>query len=105
MYGEAELDGVVPVGATSLTIAFGPGSRTRSWLVSQVTIQMDNAPLGAFAQIFKGDRLVTPMLSTDVAGAGSPVLLSGTETMRVVWSSVTAGLQGRVYVIYDDGRG
>lgn len=104
MYGDASLDGTVRVGATTLDVPFGPGAKTRQWLVQQVSIQMDAAPLGAYAQLFKGNRLISPMLPTDVAGAGAPVLLSGTETMTVRWSAVTAGLQGRVTVIYDDGR-
>jgi hypothetical protein len=100
-YGEVNLDGTVPASGI-LSITFGPKARTRSWLVSQITIQMDGSPLGSYAQLFKGDRLVSPMLSTDVAGAGAPILLSGTETMTVTWRSTTSGLQGRVFVIYDD---
>lgn len=104
MYGEYKADGIVAVGATTLSLTFGPNARTRSWNVSQVTIQMDNAPLGSYAQLFKGSSLITPMLTTDVAGSGPSVLLNGTETMTVKWSAVTPGLQGRIFVVYDDGN-
>lgn len=97
--GEWDGDAVVPASGT-VSLQFGPGARGRTWRVEQVSIQMDSAPLGSYARLLKGDRLITPMLTTDVAGTGPPVYLQGTETLTVTWYSVTAGLLGRVKAFY-----
>jgi hypothetical protein len=105
MYGEYLADGVVPIGQTSVTVAFGPGSRNRTWTVSQVSVEMVNAPLGASCELRKGDRLITFLIATGDVGAGDPpIVLTAGETLTVKWSGVTPGLTGKVFVVYDDGR-
>ena len=99
--GEYDIDGVVPASG-QLSLSGGPGARGRTWRVMQVSIEMTSAPLGSYAQLTKAGRLISPMLTTDVAGSGPPVYLRGTETLVVTWYSVTPALIGRLKLIYDE---
>lgn len=105
MYGEQIINVTVPTGATTVSAAFGPGARGRVWSVGQVSVSMPSAPLGAVCKITKNGAFVTFLIPTgDVAGQGPAMTLSGTEQFVVTWTGVTAGLNGSVFVVYDDGK-
>lgn len=99
-YGDAAYDGIVGAAGT-LTVSFGPGARTRTWTVSQVSVEMSSAPVGATCAVRKGGRLVTLLIAQgDVAGGDPPIVLRGGETMTVEWAGCTAGDVGHVLVVY-----
>jgi hypothetical protein len=103
-YGEATYDALVAASGAAV-VAFGPTSRAQTWTVSQVSVEMAAAPIGATCALRRGDRLVTLLIPTgDVAGGDPPVVLRGGETLTVQWGGCTAGDIGHVFVIYDDGR-
>lgn len=85
-----------------LSIPFGPNG-SEKWRVSQVTLEMPDAPAGALAEIRRMGTLLAPAPSPRRATAsGEPsILLYGGETLRVEWSSCTPGNVGQVLVIYD----
>lgn len=105
-YVELPVDGIVAAGATTLTLTIGPAPPTRTWLVSQVSVEMAAAPSGATCELRKTGRLVTLLIATgDVAGGDPPVLLRGGESLTVQWAGVTAGLVGRALAIMDERAG
>lgn len=102
-YGEDWYSVVVPAGATTVSKSFGPGTRQRTWMVTQVTVEMPLAPNGATCRLTKNGVLVTPLIPTgDAAGAGPPVRLFGQDLLTVTWAGVTAGLTGTIWVAYDE---
>jgi hypothetical protein len=102
---ELVMTGVVPAAATTLTLTIKP-TRRQSWTVQQVSCEMESAPAGATCALRKNGTLITPLVPTGDAAAGDPpVPLRAGEVMTVKWSGVTAGLLGRIIVLYDDGQG
>ena len=102
-YGEAIYDATTAASGEA-RVAFGPGARTRSWTVQQVSVEMSTAPIGAACALRRAGRLVTLLIPTgDVAGGDPPVVLRGGEQLTVTWTGCTPGDIGHVYVIYDDG--
>lgn len=105
MYGDANYGVTVQAGSTTASVSFGPGARGRTWTVSQVSVSMPTAPVGATCALYKAGVFVSWLLPTgDVAGNGPPLRLDGLEQLTVTWAAVTAGANGTVFVIYDDGR-
>ena len=73
-----------------------------NWRVTQVSIEMPTAPVGAACYLRKRGKLVTPMIATgDVAAGDPPIFLKPGETMTVTWTGCTPGDVGTVLVIYD----
>jgi hypothetical protein len=103
-YGELSKSGIAGTDGI-ITVSFSPGARTRRWTVGQVSVQVTNAPAGSTCTLTKGSMFVSALIPTgDVAGAGPPIDLIGTESMTVTWTGLTQGMSGTVFVIYDDGR-
>jgi hypothetical protein len=94
--------GVVTAAGT-LTIPIGPGTKARTWVVSQVSTELSSAPIGATCMMRKNGAPVTPMVATgDVAGGDPPVTLYGSDLLQLVWTGCTPGTTANVYVIYDE---
>lgn len=73
------------------------------WLISQVSIEMLTAPVGATAHLRKRGLLVTPMVpAADVAAGDPPVTLYQGEPLTVEWAGCTPGDQGTATVIYQE---
>lgn len=105
MYQEFSTSVQVPAGATTVYYDVGPSGGTRKWTVSQVSISMPTAPLGSACEMTRDGMFVTSLIPTgDVAGSGPPILLQGSQKLRIRWTGVTAGAVGTIFGIYDDGR-
>ncbi|TDC20624.1 hypothetical protein E1265_21375 [Streptomyces sp. 8K308] len=79
--------------------------RMHVWTVSQVTVEMDSAPIGSACFLRMNGSLITPLVSTGDVAAGEPYLqLLATDTLSVEWRSVTPGSVGQVFVFYTEGR-
>jgi hypothetical protein len=79
------------------------GSRRRRWTVSQVSVEMSAAPIGATCALRLNGVLVTPLVPTgDAAGGDPPVTLEGTDVLTVAWAGCTPGQVGSVLALYDE---
>jgi len=86
--------------------AIQTGSAFRTWTVSQVSVEMPSAPLGATCDVRKGGALITPLIATGDAATGDPpVVVRPGETLTVTFEGCTPGDTGTVYLIFDDGTG
>lgn len=84
--------------------AIQTGSSFRTWTVSQISVEMPTAPLGATCDARKGGALITPLIPTGDAATGDPpVILRPGETLTVAFAGCTPGDVGTVFLIFDDG--
>lgn len=75
------------------------------WNVTQVSIELSSAPIGATCSLRKNGYLITPMVATgDVASGDPPVLLLPEDVMTVEWVGCTPGTLGKVLYIYEVGE-
>lgn len=85
-----------------LVITFGPESPNYTWSVAQVSIRMEDAPVGAVCNIFKNTNFITAVIPTgDAAGGDPPIPLWPFDKIRVVWENCTPLASGEVYYVYD----
>jgi hypothetical protein len=94
---------IVGAGGTAQAVV-----RTRTalqtWTVSQVSVSLPTAPIGATCDLRKDGVLITPLIPTgDAASGDPPVTLRPGETLTVNFAGCTPGAAGTVYLIYDDG--
>ena len=102
-YGDQAFTGVVD-SSGALTITVRPSGR-QTWTVSQVSVEMASAPSGASCMIRKNGSPISPVIASGDAAAGDPpVILRPSDRLTVEWTGATAGLIGRVFIIYDDGN-
>lgn len=101
----------VPFSATAdatgaAQIVISPGTRQRTWIVSQVAIEVVGAaPVGATATLRKNGNLVSPMIAqADTAGGDPPVTIRGYDQLTVTWAGLTPGMTVRGFAIYDEER-
>jgi hypothetical protein len=89
-------------GAATITIT--PAQKLRTWVVSQVAIEVaGTAPFGAACALRKNGALVSPMIAqADTAGGDPPVTLYGSDVLTVVWTGLTSGQAVNAFVIYDE---
>lgn len=77
-------------------------SRNQVWRVSQVSVEMASAPVGATCSLRLNSRLVTPLVPTgDAAGGDPPVQLLPQDVLTVEWSGCTPAAIGSVVVFYE----
>lgn len=71
------------------------------WEVSQITVEMPTAPVGAACFLRVNDALVSPLIATGDAAAGDPPLpvLPG-DRVEIQWTGATPGAQGKALLIY-----
>lgn len=80
-------------------------TRLQTWTVTQVSVEMPTAPIGATCELRKNGFLVTPLISTGDSAAGDPpVILRGTDVLTVTWNGATPGAVGKVLIFFDDGN-
>lgn len=78
----------------------------QTWTVSQVSVEMSNAPIGATCTLRKDGALITPLIPTgDAASGDPPVILRPGQTLSVTFAGCIPGSLGTVFVFYDDGTG
>ncbi len=82
------------------------------WNVTQVSVEMVNAPSGAACTLRHGPigapfgqgRFVTQLIAAgDVADGNPPVYVLSTDQLTVEWSGCTPNAIGKAYIFYDEG--
>lgn len=92
--------GVVGADGTCV-VQFGP-SLINTWVLSQVSTEMPDAPSGSTCQLRKMGAFVSFLIPQgDAAGGDPPIPVRGGETVTVEWEDCTPGDIGRVYVIFE----
>lgn len=93
-----------PVAADgTLTIQFGP-NRGEVWDVSQVSLEMPDAPAGAIAELRDVmGALMSPAYSARRASASGSQYLNPGDRLTVSWTGCTPGDVGRVFASYRKG--
>jgi hypothetical protein len=72
-----------------------------AWEVSQITVEMPDAPVGTTAFLRVNGALVTPLIPTGDAAAGDPPLpVYAGDVVEIRWEGATPGDQGRALLIY-----
>ena len=80
-----------------------PGQKLRTWVITQVSVEMSTAPIGTACVIRKNGALVTPVVATGDAATGDPpVVLYGSDVLTITWTGATPGDVGTVLVFYDE---
>jgi hypothetical protein len=73
------------------------------WIVSQISIEMGSAPVGALCTVRKNGSIITPMIAASDVASGEPyILLNDTDTLTVEWSGCTPGQIGKATVLYSE---
>jgi hypothetical protein len=73
------------------------------WIVSQISVEMTNAPSGATCVIRKNGSMVTPLVAAGDAATGDPPIeLWPTDAATVTWTGATPGLVAKVFAIFDE---
>jgi len=95
----------VVVGADGKATATIKPNAVHKWSVSQVSVELPGAPVGATCAIRRNGLLVTPVIPTgDVASGEPPVEIGPGDRLTVEWAGCTPGQTGSVLVIYDVTR-
>lgn len=103
--GELFLSVTVPASGT-VTATITTRTALQKWTVSQVSVEMATAPIGATCTLRKDSALVTPLIPTGDAATGDPpITLRSGQQLTVTFTGCPVGAIGTVYVIYDDGTG
>lgn len=83
-----------------------------TWTVTQVSIELATAPVGAQAalRLYRSGSavgfLVTPLVATgDVASGDPPIVVAPEDTLQVEWTGCTPGDLTKALFVYDDGTG
>lgn len=96
----ATYTGKVGAGGTA-TITIQTRS-VRSWRVSQVSIELPEAPNGATCALKKNGYLVSPIIPTgDTAAGDPPVTLRQEDTLTIEWTGCTPNTVGKALVFYE----
>ncbi|SRR6266545_4924288 len=83
------------------TITFKTGGY-QTWRITQVSVEMANAPIGTACFLRKNGSLITPLVATGDAASGDPPIdLLPSDIMTVQWSGATPGLSGLAFVVYE----
>lgn len=86
----------------NLTLTISSRNSIVNWVVSQVSVEMSTAPVGAVCTLRKGGYFVTFLIPTgDAAGGDPPIYLRPGESMTVEWTGCTSGDTGAAFVVYD----
>lgn len=73
-----------------------------NWILTQVSVRMPTAPVGAECELRKNGIYVSTAVATgDAIGGDPPVTLRPGEKASVVWTGCTPGDIGTVLVFYD----
>jgi hypothetical protein len=84
-------------------VSISPGTKVRTWIVSQVSAQLASAPVGATCTLAKNGAFVTALVPTgDAAGGDPPIQLRGSDALTVTWTGCTPGTSATVFIVYDE---
>lgn len=87
------------------TATITTGTQFQTWIVSQISVEMASAPIGATCALRKGGFLISPLIPTGDAASGEPpITLRPGEQLTVTFTGCTPNAVGNVFVIYDDGN-
>ena len=86
------------------TATVKPTSDSQTWTVTQVSVELATAPVGATCDVRKNGYLVSPAIPTgDTVAGDPPVILQSYDVLTVTWAGCTPGDVARVLVFFDDG--
>ena len=72
------------------------------WIVSQVSVEIAAAPVGATCTLRKNGTFISALIPTgDAAGGDPPIPVTQSNQMTVEWAGCTPGQTGTVFVVYD----
>lgn len=92
-------------GSGNATITFKVSNGLDTYQVTQVSIEMTNAPSGSTCELRKNGYAVSPLIPTmDTAAGDPPVQLRPADLLTIEWTGCTPGAVARAIVFYDDGR-
>lgn len=75
------------------------------WTVTQLSVELPDAPAGATCYARKNSYPISPLIPTgDTAAGDPPVILDPPDRLTIVWAGCTPGSAGKVLAFYDDGR-
>lgn len=75
----------------------------RSWEVSQVSIELAAAPVGATCYLRKNGYPVTPLIATgDTAAGDPPVLIRPEDVLTIEWAGCTVNSVAKALVFYEE---
>ncbi len=81
-----------------------PSDGISTWTISQLSVELGNAPTGAICDVRKNGYLVSPAIPTgDTVAGDPPTILQPSDTLTVEWAGCTPGTSGRVLMFFDDG--
>jgi hypothetical protein len=87
------------------TVSLKVANGLDTWTVSQVSVEMPDAPSGATCYLRKNGYPVTPIIPTgDTASGEPPVVIRPSDLLTIEWQECTPDTSGRVIFFYDDGR-
>lgn len=91
--------------AGTAIVSFKVSNGLETWTVTQVSVDMPDAPSGAYCELRKNTYAVTPIIPTmDTAAGDPPVIVRPSDELTVEWRQCTPGDLGKVIFFYDDGR-
>lgn len=80
-------------------------TKNEPWNITQVSVEMSNAPTGATCFLRKNGSLITLLIAGgDVADGSPPVFLRPGDRLTIEWEGCTPGLVGDVLVFYDEAE-
>lgn len=94
----------VTVGSSGSAVVTMRPSGSLPWVVSQVSVEMANAPGEATCVVRKNGFLVSPAVASADAVAGDPPIeLQPGDELTVEWANATPGDVGKVLAFYELG--
>ena len=97
---DAEYASTVRADGTA-TIQFTP-TKSKPWLLQQISTEYAQSPSGATAELRKNGSLITVMLPSDVADSAPPVPVAPGDRIEVNWFGGTPGQPVSCYIIYTE---
>lgn len=95
---------VVVAAAGTARASITTRTKLQTWTVSQISVEMPGAPIGATCAIRKDGALITPLIPTgDAASGDPPIVLRPGERITIDFAGCTPGIVGTVFAVYDDG--
>jgi len=80
-------------------------SRTRKWVITQLSGEIDDAAAPLLARVDKNGYLVSNFIARGDTLAGEPpVTLLSSDTLTVTWENCTPGKVAQVFIFYDEVR-
>lgn len=90
--------------AGDAVVRIAPNTTQFNWSVSQISLEMPNAPVGTLVELRRNGNFIDAPFSARRASAGGDpaIVLRSGDDITVEWSGATPTDQGRVTWIYDE---